>query len=152
MGFCSVATILQLFSLNSLWVFRPTSALCRHISGCGVYLDSWKSGQPEHALCAWAAYSLPGLLYVLLPPSWGCLRWIALNRHYLKLESCWVTQTIPMSFSSLMEPYNLHFSACSCPTPLVSPPWWTHVDLRFQETHAWVLWALFSATCLCEGF
>lgn len=87
MGLCSIATILKLFSLNYFWVFRPIFPLCCHIPGCGVYLDSWKSGKPQHALCAWAAYSLPGLLCVLLPPSWGCLRWVALIRHYLSLDT-----------------------------------------------------------------
>lgn len=152
MGLCSIATILQLFSLNSFWVFRPIPPLCCHIPGCGVYLDSWKSGKPQHALCAWAAHSRPGLLCALLPPSWGCLRWVALIRHYLSLDTKLSHTNCSHVLQLLDGAIYPSFSACPCSRPRVSLPWWTHADLCFQGTHAWVLWALFSATCLCESF
>lgn len=114
MGFCSIATILQVFSLNTFWVFGPTSLLCLHISGCGVYLDSWKSGKPEYVLCAWAAYSLPVLLlFPSLHPedAWDRLHSTGI---ILALTPCWVTQTIPMSFTA----------------------WWSHIAFIFLPVPA----------------
>jgi len=76
----STATILQLGLFNFILCLEARfSALSP--SGCGVYLGSWKSGKPEHALCEWAAYALPGPLCALPPPAWRCTRRVMLTRH-----------------------------------------------------------------------